>query len=274
MDADKTVTANFGIKARTVTTNTIGMKLVYIPAGSFMMGSNSSAEKLVDEYKERGYQVTKSDFKDEFPQHEVRISEGFWMGQTEVTQEQYESVMDDQPWSGEKHVQVGDDNPAVYVGWDDVNDFCKKLSQQEGKTYRLPTEAEWEYACRAGTTTRFSFGDDGSFLGDYAWFYDNAYNMESQAYAHPVGQKKPNRWDLYDMHGNVEEWCSDSYDEDYYSNSPSVDPNGPSTGTTRSLRGGSWSSGESVLRCSERYSSDPNVPISQYRGFRVVRSQP
>jgi formylglycine-generating enzyme required for sulfatase activity len=254
-------------KPGNVETNSIGMKLVYIPAGSFMMGSSRSAAQLA-----REYDTTKEEyFTDEFPQHQVRISEGFWMGQTEVTQGQYKSVMNAQPWSGQDNVQEDANNPAVLVTWDDAAAFCTKLSQQEGKTYRLPTEAEWEYACRAGTTTRFSFGDSGSSLGDYAWCRSYTYEAD-QKYAHSVGQKKLNPWGLYDMHGNVWEWCSDWNDEDYYSYSPSVDPKGPPTGTSRSLRGGSWNAYELNLRCSVRLYLNPDYRVVTI-GFRVVRSQ-
>ena len=239
-----------------VVTNSIGMKLVYIPAGSFAMGSSNSS-----------YQRDRR-FSNEYPQHQVHISKGFWMGQTEVTQGQYEFVMKAQPWSGEKSVQEDANNPAVYVSWNDAVEFCRKLSQQEGRTYRLPTEAEWEYACRAGTTTRFSFGDSYSSLGDYAWYRSNTYSV-GQAYAHPVRQKKPNPWGLYDMHGNVSEWCSDHYGEEYYSNSPSVDPNGPRSGTRRSLRGGYWGETWLYLRSSDRRWSVPERRWRSY-GFRVV----
>ena len=263
MDADKLVTASFALKAPDVITNSIGMKLVYIPSGEFMMGSGSSAAQLA-----REYDIQEEVFADEFPHHKVHISEGFWMGQTEVTQGQYESVMNAKPWSGKSFVREDADYPAVYVTWEDANDFCNKLSQQEGKTYRLPTEAEWEYACRAGTKTRFSFGDSDSSLYDHAWFWDNTYE-KGQDYAHSVGQEKANPWDLYDMHGNVWEWCSDRYAEDYYANGPSVDPNGPSSGATRSLRGGSWANTETYLRCSCRDGYDPDV-VRDSVGFRVV----
>ncbi|MCP4263931.1 MAG: formylglycine-generating enzyme family protein [Planctomycetes bacterium] len=239
------------------------MKLVYIPAGSFMMGSGFSAAQLPKKYR-----VGES----QFLQHQVRISKGFWMGQTEVTQSQYKSVMNAESWSGMIFVQESANNPAVYVSWDDAVEFCRMLSQQEGKTYRLPTEAEWEYACRAGTTTRFSFGDSDSSLSDYAWFNDNT-NQLGQIYAHPVGQKKPNPWDLYDMHGNVWEWCSDWYNKDYYSNSPNAEPKGPPSGRHRSMRGGSWFNDEYGLRCSVRSSHYPDNRY-YYIGFRVVRSQP
>jgi len=264
IDADKSVTAGFALtaKASDVITNSIGMKLVYVPAGSFMMGSSRSAAQLAEQYGEG-----QGRFEDELPQHPVRISKGFWMGQTEVTQSQYNSVMNARPWSGKAYVQEDADNPAVYVSWDDAVEFCMQLTRQEGKTYRLPTEAEWEYACRAGTATLFSFGDSDLPLGDYAWFNDNA-DKVGQDYAHPVGQKKPNPWGIYDMHGNVFEWCSDYYDEKYYSVSPNVDPNGPPLGTSHSLRGGSWDNGHSYLRCS--YRSDYPVNRGLLVGFRVV----
>ncbi|MHC4538158.1 MAG: InlB B-repeat-containing protein [Planctomycetota bacterium] len=264
IDADKSVTASFTLTAKVsdVITNSIGMKLVYVPAGSFMMGSSRSAEQLAEEHSEG-----QGRFEDEFPQHPVRISKGFWMGQTEVTQSQYTSVMNAQPWSAKAYVREDANNPAVYVSWDDAVEFCRKLSQQEGRMYRLPTEAEWEYACRAGTATRFGFGESDLPLGDYAWFNGNA-DKAGQDYAHPVGQKKPNPWGMYDMHGNVLEWCSDYYDEKYYSNSPSVDPYGPSSGISHSVRGGSWDNGPSYLRCS--YRSDYPVSCGLLVGFRVV----
>jgi formylglycine-generating enzyme required for sulfatase activity len=274
MNSDKLVTASFALRARTgdVVTNSIGMKLIYIPPGSFMMGSRDSAAQLAEEYRRK-----KEQFTNEFPQHQVRISKVFWMGQTEVTQGQYVSVMKAKTFSGRSYVQESANNPAVDVRWYDAVEFCRKLSDIEGKTYRLPTEAEWEYACRAGTTTQFSFGDSYSSLGDYAWFEGNAFRV-GKRYAHPVGRKKPNPWGLYDMHGNVWEWCSDYYGEDYYSKSPSVDPMGPPTGTYNCLRGGSYYSHVSRLRCSHREhrlaapklgSSEP----SGLFGFRVVCSQ-
>jgi len=114
---------------------------------------------------------------------------------------------------------------ATYVSWDDAVAYCKKLSEKEGKTYRLPTEAEWEYACRAGTETPWSFGTDENVLGDYAWYRENTFNIDEK-YAHQVGLKKPNAFGLYDMHGNVYEWCHDYYEEDYYKQSPEQDPRG------------------------------------------------
>ena len=252
-----------------VVTNSIGMKLVYIPAGSFMMGSSESVEKLLNDYGKSG--LSKSRIEDEFPQHEVHISKGLWMGQTEVTQRQYKSVMNAQPWLGKDSVQDSAENPAVYVSWEEAAAFCAKLSRQTSETYRLPTEAEWEYACRAGTTTRFNVGDSYTSLGDYAWVIGEVSRMDEK-YAHPVGEKKPNPWGLYDMHGNVLEWCSDRYNMDYYSNSPSVDPHGPSDGRRRSLRGGSWITSVYNLRCSSRAGILPGRRFP-YVGFRVVCSQ-
>jgi len=263
MDADKSVAASFALQTDDTGAKFTGIKLVYIPAGSFMMGSSDSAAQLAEEYDKR-----EKEFANEFPQHEVHISKGFWMSQTEVTQGQYMSVMNARPWSGKAYVQEDPNNPAVYVSWDDAVEFCRRLSLKEGRTYRLPTEAEWEYACRAGTTTRFSFGSIGSsLLGDYAWFDGNA-DKVGRDYAHQVGQKKPNLWNLYDMHGNVFEWCSDYYDGKYYSNSPSVDPKGPVIGTSHSLRGGSWDSSGNYLRSS--YRSDYPVSRGLLVGFRVV----
>jgi formylglycine-generating enzyme required for sulfatase activity len=158
----------------TVWENSISMKLVWIAPGEFKMGSNDG-----------------EDF--EKPLHTVKITKGFYMGAFEVTQGQYQQVMGTNP-----SYFKGANLPVEQVSWDDAVEFCKKLSQKEGKTYRLPTEAEWEYACRAGTTTKFSFGDDESQLGEYAW-----YGKNSGMKTHPVGKKKPNAWGLFDMHGNV-----------------------------------------------------------------------
>ena len=147
----------------------------------------------------------------EGPVHEVEISTGFWLGKYEITQGQWESVLGATPWSDKEYVQSNPSHPAVYISWDDVSWFVGKLNSEAGELlYRLPTEAEWEYACRAGTQTRWSFGEDGSLSGSHAWYSANAWNAGEQ-YAHAVGTKLPNPWGLYDMHGNVWEWVSDSY---------------------------------------------------------------
>ena len=147
--------------------------------------------------------------------------------------------------------------------------YCKKLSEKEGKTYRLPTEAEWEYACRAGTTTNWSFGNDESDLGEYAWHGKNASDI-GEKFAHQVRLKKPNAFGLYDMHGNVFEWCHDYYEEDYYKQSPAQDPTGPVTGSFRVLRCGSWSDRPRYTRSALRNWLDA-VNRGNNLGFRLVR---
>jgi formylglycine-generating enzyme required for sulfatase activity len=191
------------------------------------------------------------------------------MQTTEVTQGQWKAVMGTEPWKGEDRVKEGPDYPAVYVSWDDAVAYCKKLSEKESKTYRLPTEAEWEYACRAGAKTTWSFGDDENKLGDYAWYFENAWGIDER-YAHQVELKKPNAFGLYDMHGNVWEWCHDYYGEDYYKESPEKDPTGPTSGSQRIFRGGSWFNYSLFSRSASR---DRN--LAGYRsvdvGFRLVR---
>ena len=152
------------------------------------------------------------------------------------------------------------------VSWNDAAEFCRKLSQKEGKTYTLPTEAQWEYACRAGTKTVFSFGNRESILGDYAWYINN-----SGSKTHPVGQKKPNAFGLYDMHGNVWEWCRDYYDSGFYNKGDTEDPENTQESSDRVLRGGSWSGDASDCRSGSRNWGDPDVRFI-YDGFRIVLS--
>ncbi len=224
----------------------VKMELVLIPAGEFKMGSPDS-----DKYTNA----------DEKPQHRIRITKPFYMGKFLVTQEQWEAVMGDNPsrFKGPK-------NPVEQVRWDDCQKFLKKLNEKVGGgRFSLPTEAQWEYACRAGSTTRYCFGDAESGLGDYAW-----YDKNSDIKTHPVGEKKPNAWGLYDMHGNVWEWCQDWYDGGYYATSPADDPTGPATGSARVIRGGYWSDGIRFCRSALRDGSRPG-----YRdcilGLRVSR---
>jgi sulfatase modifying factor 1 len=234
-------------------TNTIGMKLNKIPAGTFTMGSpEGETDRRDDEY-----------------QHKVTITKAFYIQTTEVTQGQWKAVMGTEPWKGKSYVKDGPDYAASYVSWDDAVAYCKKLSEKESKTYRLPTEAEWEYACRAGTTTRWSFGNDEKVIGDYAWYKENAYDIDEK-YAHQVGLKKPNAFGLYDMHGNVFEWCHDFYGEDYYQQSPEKDPTGPTSGEARVLRGGSWDDGTRHTRSAGRGRGETDA-LSGNFGFRVVR---
>ena len=234
-------------------TNSVGMKLVQIPAGTFMMGSPTGE---------------KDRFDDE-TQHQVTLSKPFSMGRTEVTQGQWKKVMGTEPWKGMQYVQEGDDYPATYISWNDAVEFCKKLSILEGKTYRLPTEAEWEYACRGGTKTAFSFGDNEAELGKYAWFRGNAWDIDEK-YAHRVAQKQANPFGLYDMHGNVWEWCSDY---DGYGDYPSglrTDPEGPRSGSSRVVRGGSWYFGPYHVRSAYRNNSTPEDRYYFGLGFRLV----
>jgi len=234
-------------------TNSIGMKLVSIKPGNFWMGSTDN---------EKGHS------KNESPQHLVKLTKGFYVGVTEVTQAQWLKVMKSRSWSRKKYVREGDSYPATYVSWDDAVEFCKKLSQKEGRKYRLPTEAEWEYACRTGTKTAYSFGEGERRLGDYAWFRDNAYDA-GEKYAHTVAQKKPNPWGLYDVHGNIWEWCSDWYDEKAYRTNQATDPKGPSGGECRVLRGGSLLNIPVICRSATRTRSLPDER-GYYFGFRIV----
>ncbi|MDR3221636.1 MAG: formylglycine-generating enzyme family protein [Candidatus Accumulibacter sp.] len=227
-------------------TNSIGMEFIQSPAGSFMMGADNNLEDAND---------------DETPQHQVTLSESFYLGKYEVTQAQWEAVM-----GGNPSKFKGRSNPVETVSWDDVQVFIERLNAKEGTSkYRLPTEAEWEYAARAGTTSAWSFGDDAASAGQYAWYKNN-----SGQQTHPAGQKQPNPWDLYDMHGNVWEWVQDWYGNKYYAKSPSADPKGPSIGVGRALRGGSWGDSAKYLR-SARYGNMPDTR-DEFNGFRLALS--
>ncbi len=191
-----------------------------------------------------------------------------------MTQAEYEKVMGTTPsyfsmgGRGADHVSGKDTSrhPVETASWEDVTEFCKRLSAKEGKTYRLPTEAEWEYACRAGTTTLYCFGDDPASLGEFAWYYRNAGGK-----THPVGEKKRNAWGLHDMHGNVYEWCADWYGKDYYAGSPPDDPPGPDGASHRVIRGGSGMVGARDCRAAYRLAL-PLGPgdTANTLGFRVA----
>ena len=242
-----------GVRATENEPNGLVMEFVRIPAGSFDMGSPSSE---------------KDRLCNEGPVHEVHITKPCYMGKYEVTQAQWKAVMGttvkqqhdkaNWPWllRGE-----GPDYPIYYVQWEEAVEFCKRL----GDDFRLPTEAEWEYACRAGTQTRFYYGDDPDYseLGEYAWYYGNSHNT-----AHPVGQKKPNAMGLYDMYGNVSEWCSDWFMfTDSYKNAESIDPTGPESGDMfHIIRGGNWLEKPQVCRSASRNFGFWPDEI----GFRVV----
>lgn len=238
-----------------------GIEMVLIPGGWFEMGSKEGPT-------------------DELPIHKVWIS-SFWIDRYEVTQDQFKKYQLPDP----SHFK-NPKNPLDQINWTDAALYCNERSRAEGlelcydeKTwqcdfqangYRLPTEAEWEYACRAGTTTKFSFGSDPRMLKTYAWYADN-----SSGRTHPVGQKKPNPWGLYDMYGNVAEWCNDYYSKNYYKESPEKDPKGPANGKERVLRGGAWNSAADSCRSSYR-ASDPSINdtclASDAIGFRCVRN--
>jgi formylglycine-generating enzyme required for sulfatase activity len=246
----------------------VKMNFVSISNGSFTMGQADGNS-------------------DESPTRTVTISNGFFMGKYEVTQEQYQKIMGTNP----SHFTTDTNLPVEQVSWYYAVSFCNKLSINQGlkpcytdsdgsttinsgdtvtcdwsaNGYRLPTEAEWEYCCRAGTTTIYSCGD--SFDSAYGWYYSN-----SSSKTHVVGTKTANPWGLHDMHGNVWEWCWDWYDSDYYSANDNSDPRGPDSGSVLVNRGGSWDYFASYLRSADRHSYYPNG-TSDYIGFRVLRVQ-
>ena len=212
--------------------NSLGMKLRLIPAGEFQMGSSESEEERISDEQ----------------QHTVRITKAFYLGKYEVTQGEWKAVMGSEPWKGQQFGKEGAEFPATSVSWEAAADFCQKLSKKEGKEYRLPTEAEWEYACRGGKATRFHFGDDETVFGGYAWYDKNALDINEQ-YAHPVGQKKKNPFGLYDMHGNVWEWSSDWYAEKYYASSPTNDPQGSETKVQKAILSRTYIFGARECKC-------------------------
>jgi len=237
-----------------------GTEMVLISAGRFVMGDQTQIDAAP---------------------HEVAIS-AFYMDKNLVTQEQYEKVVGENPsrWKGAT-------NPVEQMRWSDAARYCNARSKSEGlepcydlqtwecnfqaNGYRLPTEAEWEYACRAGSTTAYFFGNDPSKLKDYAWFEKN-----SGGKPQPAGQKPPNAWGLYDMHGNVWEWCNDFYQVDYYQQSPKENPTGPKAGDTKVVRGGAWKFSDETCRSAYRYNENPGYADVCFGydiyGFRCVRN--
>jgi len=240
-----------------------GIEMVAIPGGTFEMGSTNGGS-------------------DESPVHTVTISP-FWMDRYEVVQAEFPKHQISDP----SHFK-DPNNPLEQINWTDAAIYCNERSLAEGlepcydeetwkcnydaNGYRLPTEAEWEYACRAGTKTEYNFGNNARKLKDFGWFNDN-----SSKKTHLVGQKPPNPWGLFDMHGNVAEWCNDLYAEDYYKQAPEKDPKGPAEGKERVLRGGAWNSSAEACRSAYR-SSDPSIDdtclASDAIGFRCVRRAP
>jgi formylglycine-generating enzyme required for sulfatase activity len=244
-----------------------GVEMVLIPAGSFAMGSRHGRD-------------------DERPLHTVSVA-AFLMDRHEVTQTEYEKLGKVEAFPNPAHFK-GPDLPVEQVTWPQAAHFCNARSRFEGLKacynedtaecdfsadgYRLPTEAEWEYACRAGSDADYSCGDERR-LGDAAWFADNADKK-----THPVGQKRANAWGLFDLHGNVAEWCQDVYDRDFYKNSPERNPRGPADGKEYVLRGGSWKSPAAALRSAYRLGETPGFSDACLArdaiGFRCVRRAP
>ena len=245
VDTPTAVTASSDETPKTVT-NFIGMEFVLIPAGEFKMGSPLS-EKHRD--------------SDEGPVHTVTIKKAYYMSKYEVTQKQWREVMDTNPSNFK-----GDDLPVERVSWNDAQEFIKKLNKKESTDkYRLPSEAEWESAARAGTTTPYSFGNDESNLSDYAWYYSN-----SGSKTHPVGQKQPNPWGLYDMHGNVWEWVQDKWHSDY--DGAPTDGIAWESGSSsyRVRRGGGWLRLAESCRSASRNNRDPGDRSGNF-GFRLLQ---
>ena len=224
-----------------------GPAMAWLPGGVFCMGEDRSR------------------YANEKPVHEVEVG-AFSISQSPVTFEAYDQfceatgreLLNDLGWGRGQR-------PVTRVSWDDAAAYCEWLSEQTGERYRLPTEAEWEYACRAGRDAYYHYGDDEARLGDYAWYSRNA-----EGRTHPVREKLPNDWQLYDIHGNVWEWVQDWYADDYYQQSPRANPGGPESGSTRVLRGGSWDSGAGLCRSSFRLPRDPGLR-DHCMGFRLAR---
>jgi formylglycine-generating enzyme required for sulfatase activity len=232
----------FGIRLEAAdkifTSPATGAQFVLIPPGTFMEGEEGSASS-----------------------HRITISSPFYMQTTEVTQGQWKKIMGSNP---SRFMECGDGCPVENVSWFMAQAFIRKLNQAEKTNkYRLPTEAEWEYSCRAGMKTKYSFGDGVDGLPDYAW-----YNKNSAGRMHPVARKKPNAWGLYDMHGNAWEWCTDWQDD--YPAGAATDPKGPVSGQHRVMRGGSWANNSTTLTCAFRGQEYPVIRISDI-GFRLVR---
>jgi formylglycine-generating enzyme required for sulfatase activity len=304
--------------------NSIGMRLVKIPAGAFLMGNHEASEEMPKSFPQ--YEADRFQLNDEYPVHKVRITHPFYMGVYVVTIGEFRKFVDDAhyatdaernddisspPDSDSKRSGLGgygynretgkldeqrnpkvnwrevgfpqtDRHPVTNVSWNDAVAFCKWLSDKEKKTYRLPTEAEWEYGCRAGGTTRFYAGDDPELLVTIANSYDQSTakvdpdwskfalkGNDGCSFTAPVGSFTPNKFGLYDMHGNVWQWVSDRYAADYYAHAPVDDPQGPATGGMHVRRGGGWATWAFYCRSSFR---NFNTPQSRYfnLGFRVV----
>ncbi len=230
---------------------TLGPEMIFLPGGLFQMGDMQGKGK-----------------KDERPVHEVKL-DSFAIGRYPVTFAEYDLFCEATGRKKPKDKGWGrGEQPVINVSWKDAQEYCKWLSRETGNGYRLPTEAEWEYACRAGSESAYCFGNDEKLLGEYAWYDKNSKNK-----THPVGEKKPNAWGLHDMHGNVWEWCQDWYDNEYYAECQKQgvmrNPQGPAKGAGRVLRGGSYFLSPVGCRSVDRHRYDPEVRRG-FIGFRLV----
>jgi formylglycine-generating enzyme len=294
-----------GIPAE-VTLSSLGLKLILIPPGQFEMGSPESPAQLQKVFP---YAI-KEWLTGELPVHRVTISHPIYIARCEVTKEQYQRFVDEtgyrtdaetngkggwgftgdlnKPWEmrpsfnwRSSGMEQRDDFPVVNMSWRDAAAFCRWLSKKEGKQFRLPTEAEYEYACRAGTTTRYYNGDEPELLTQIANVWDaaskrvistaknNLNSSDGWPFAAPVGQFAPNNFGLYDMLGNANEWCMDWYDENYYANSPETDPPGPKPGVKKIIRGGGWGLFAGSCRAADRHFELPTYCDADL-GFRIV----
>ncbi|MCQ2260156.1 MAG: bifunctional serine/threonine-protein kinase/formylglycine-generating enzyme family protein [Bacteroidales bacterium] len=237
--------------ARTFTVKGVSFNMVHVKAGSFTMGATSEQE---------------DPDSDEKPAHRVTLTSDYWMGATEVTQALWKAVMGSNPSEFK-----GDERPVECVSWEDCQDFIAKLNRITGKRFRLPTEAEWEYAARGGSKSRGYQYAGSNNLDEVAWYDRGVFkDLFTENRTHPVGQKQPNELGLYDMSGNVYEWCQDWYDD--YSSGSQTNPTGPSSGSDRVLRGGSWNNGARYCRSSNRVNFTPDLRFSR-SGFRLVLSE-
>jgi formylglycine-generating enzyme required for sulfatase activity len=295
-----------------VVSNSIGLQLVRIPAGEFLMGAHEPAEELCKLFA--AYERKPEEFSDEYPRHKVQITKPFWLGQCEVTVGQFRKFTDDTGyqttaetdgkggwgydpktgicsgrfpqfnWHDAGFPQI-DDHPVLNVSWYDATAFCEWLSKKENRKYRLPTEAEWEYACRAGTSTRYFHGNDPAELSTVARLMNASANgnyADVQSQVHflkpgesltaKVGSHQPNPWGLYDMIGNVWEWTGDWYGEDYYAKSPEKDPPGMPDANVKVRRGGAWNTFPLYARPAYRNWNSRSTRCINL-GFRVVREE-
>ncbi len=231
------------------------MEFVWIEPGNLRMGS-----PLSDSLRS----------PDEGPEHRVAITRGFYLGRYEITQGQWVKVMGTAPWEGHRLVRSDPRHPAVNITWYEVQEFIRRLNAAAGEeVYRLPTEAEWEHACRAGTATAWSFGDDREQLDEHAWYHDNAWDT-GRGHPREVGTRRPNPWGLYDMHGNAMEWCQDRAAP--YAAADRVDPTGAAAGLNRVIRGGDFGSDARYVRSAFRCNHPPDAR-GYGLGARLARSR-